>query len=505
MSLCRISFFFSLDWKSFKLKRLELRWIHRLFFLHLESTVSAHWSLKSSMATVTATAPGTNSGSAWRTEQHSAVIDKALEKYDQLMNNSLRIDQLAYETVSTVESLAPILSRLETAELNDLLFITQCITAVKSNCEELKSTALSTEWPPTTLVPGSMADGLYGLRYTIPTPESPCNSFALATLHCRRCENWRSLKTAEILFPSCRLPHYSYTEAEFNCYRVCRPENVEILTGVAFMGDVVTTGQTAQTVCFATTLRTATEILNTGVIPTSLFTNGQVNCWFTPRSALLRAFQMHWTGITLALDEPLVLVCYNPSLHRFLATVSETVETLTSFNVFTMTIVGLLTHLMRSCHWTALRAVLVLASNCLLLPGSLWKHWKLSWTAINRLEFTAEDLLDTASSLSINSNWPTKMFSLTALGRASTLMRHCPSGRRTSLLHKLRLNKLTQLARSTWRSLVFQSALMRWLWLSLAATETEYDIVIFDALFLDTAMLTKVLKSWKQVHWRCYL
>ena len=289
------------------------------------------------MATVTATAPGTNSGSAWRTEQHSAVTDKGLsrftlEKYDQLMNNSLRVDQLAYETVSTVESLAPILSRLETAELNDLLFITQCITAVKSNCEELKSTALSTEWPPTTLVPGSMADGLYGLRYTIPTPESPCNSFALTTLHCRRCENWRSLKTAEILFPSCRLLHYSYTKAEFNCYRECRPENVEILTGVAFMGDVVTTGQTAQTVCFATTLRTATEILNTGVVPTSLFTNGQVNCWFTPRSALLRAFQMHWTGITLALDEPLVLVCYNPSLHRFLATVSETVETLTSFN-----------------------------------------------------------------------------------------------------------------------------------------------------------------------------
>ena len=99
--------------------------------------------------------------------------------------------------------------------------------------------------------------------------------------------------------------------------------------------------------------------------------------------------------------------------------------------------------------------------TCLLLPGSLWKHWKLSWTAINRLEFTAEDLLDTASSLSINSNWPTKMFSLTALGRASTLMRHCPSGRRTSLLHRLRLNKLTQLARSTWRSLVFQPALMR--------------------------------------------
>ena len=166
------------------------------------------------------------------------------------MNNSLRVDQLAYETVFTVESLAPTLSGLETAELNDLLFITQCSTAVKSTCEELKSIAHSTERPPTTLVPGSMADGLYELRYTIPTPESPCNSFALATLRCRRCENWRSRKTAEILFPSSRLPHYSSTKAELNCYRECRPENIEILTGVAFMGDVVTTGQTAQTVWF---------------------------------------------------------------------------------------------------------------------------------------------------------------------------------------------------------------------------------------------------------------
>ena len=86
------------------------------------------------------------------------------------------------------------------------------------------------------------------------------------------------------------------------------------------------------------------EILNTGVIPISLFTNGQVNCWFTPRSALLRAFQMHWTGITLALDEPMVVICYNPSLHRFLTTAtvhqlttnfvdeSRTVEALTAFN-----------------------------------------------------------------------------------------------------------------------------------------------------------------------------
>ena len=101
---------------------------------------------------------------------------------------------------------------------------------------------------------------------------------------------------------------------------------------------MTTTGQTTQT------MSTAMEILNTGGIPISLFTNGQVNCWFTPRSAQLRAFQTHRAGIILALDEPMAVVCYNPSLHRFLTTAtvhqlrtnfvdeSRTVEALTTFN-----------------------------------------------------------------------------------------------------------------------------------------------------------------------------
>ena len=84
--------------------------------------------------------------------------------------------------------------------------------------------------------------------------------------------------------------------------------------------------------------------MDTGVIPTSLFTNGQLNCWFTPRGALLRTPQMHWSGIGTELDEKIVL-CWNPSLHRFLTTAtvvhqmttnfideSRTVEALTAFN-----------------------------------------------------------------------------------------------------------------------------------------------------------------------------
>ena len=141
------------------------------------------------------------------------------------------------------------------------------------------------------------------------------------------------MKTGETLFPNCKMPHSSYTLAEFNCYVNCGPSTLEILTGLAFKGDVVTTGQTAQSMCFATTLSTAKKILDTGIIPVTLFTNNQVNCWFTPRSALLRAFQIYWSGYTdsLSLEEPMTLIVYNPELHRFLT--STTVHQLMSNHV----------------------------------------------------------------------------------------------------------------------------------------------------------------------------
>ena len=80
---------------------------------------------------------------------------------------------------------------------------------------------------------------------------------------------------------------------------------------------------------------------------------------------------------------------YNPSLHPFSTTATET------FIVFTMATAGPLAHLKRTCHWTALRATGFADSLC--------EHWRLSWTGINRLEFTAEDL-DTVSSLWTNFN-----------------------------------------------------------------------------------------------------
>ena len=301
------------------------------------------------MATVGTGTTGSNTGSAWATEQHSVATDKALsefplQRYTLLTTNTLRVNPLSFETVAQRESLSNTLPELEAYEVNDLLMVTQALTAVRTICEDLKSTAVSTKWLPVTLVPGSMSDGLFGLRYTIPTPESPCNCFSLAALHTRRCGNWRALKMSETLFPDCKRPHCSYTRAEYNCCNKATQETVEILTGALFKADVVSTAQTAQTMCFCCSLSTAREIMETGEIPTSLFTNGQLNCWFTPRGALLRTLQMHWAGIGTELDEKVTVLCWNPSLHRFLtsATVhqlttnfvdeSQTVEALTTFN-----------------------------------------------------------------------------------------------------------------------------------------------------------------------------
>ena len=333
---CHCAEFRFFNWRSFKLKHLKTGWIHWTFFSsqaitdpdHCPLSSSTTRPLQSTMATVTAATAG-------RTEQHSAVTDRGLTdfplgRFNQLVANTLRVPALAYESVSATELLAPTLAEFEVAEINDLLLVTQAVTAVRTHCETLKSTALSQEWLPSTAVPGSMTDGLYGIRYAIPSPDSPCNCFSLAALHSRRCQNWHALKNAETLFPNCKMPHSSYTLAEFNCYGNCGPETVEILTGLAFKGDVVTTGQTAQSMCFATSLSTAKKILDTGLIPVELFTNSQVNNWFCPRSALLRSLQIYWSGHTDTLDvqEPMTLIIYNPGLERYLT--SSTVHKLKS-------------------------------------------------------------------------------------------------------------------------------------------------------------------------------
>ena len=102
------------------------------------------------MATVTAATGG-------RTEQLSAVTDRGLTdfplgKFNQLVSSTLMVPALAYESVTATKILALTLDEFEAPEIHDLLLITQA-------SETLKRTAVSQDWPPTTVVPGSMTDG----------------------------------------------------------------------------------------------------------------------------------------------------------------------------------------------------------------------------------------------------------------------------------------------------------------------------------------------------------
>ena len=158
MSPCRVFLL-----KSFKLKHLNWSSSPTVFSASQASTVSwltdhwrtlLPWSLKRTMATVNASAAGSNTGSGWRTEQHSAVTDKVLSDFPLqrntlLMANTLRVNQLSFETVAPMESLSETPPELEAFEAQDLLTTTQAITAVRSNCEELKNTAVSTAWVAT--------------------------------------------------------------------------------------------------------------------------------------------------------------------------------------------------------------------------------------------------------------------------------------------------------------------------------------------------------------------
>ena len=118
------------------------------------------WSVSRTLATVEAGTTGSNTGSAWRTEQHSVATDKSLsefplQRYTLLTANTLCVNQLSFETVAPRESLSATLPELEAFEVNGLLMITQSLTAVRNNCEDLKNTVVSTEWLPVRLVIGS--------------------------------------------------------------------------------------------------------------------------------------------------------------------------------------------------------------------------------------------------------------------------------------------------------------------------------------------------------------
>ena len=104
-------FRFLLDWRASNWST----WTEPFLLRFVSSTVATHWplwspttsfgSLSRKMATVGAGTTGSNTGSAWATEQHSVATDKSLsefplQRYKLLTTNTLRVDPLSFETES---------------------------------------------------------------------------------------------------------------------------------------------------------------------------------------------------------------------------------------------------------------------------------------------------------------------------------------------------------------------------------------------------------------------
>ena len=201
----------------------------------------------------------------------------------------------------------------------------------------------------------------------------------------------------------------------------------------------------------------------------------------------------HWSSTTLdwrgILPRPLFMDWRATGL-----TLKEKLKrTLTSTDC-TWTTAGLLDHFNWVFSWTLRSPALDLASYCPSLSRNWWSHCRWNWTATRSLACTAEDWLDTASSLWISWNWCMKMWALNVPGCTCSLMRNCQ--RKLEADWQLLMEKLA-LPRSMWRSLDCLLDLRRWLWLSLV-TETEYTHVIFEATVFEHCYVdwcTEVLEA----------
>ena len=141
---------------------LELSGIYRLF-LRLKqalSPITDHWrallwSLRSTMATVNASAAGSNTGLGWRTERSTLLW---LTKECQTSHCNATSNWVLECDTDTARTGGSWSERLADDRSN----CERCMVTCHTDCRQH-------EWWP--------------------TPESPCNCFSLAALHARRCGN----------------------------------------------------------------------------------------------------------------------------------------------------------------------------------------------------------------------------------------------------------------------------------------------------------------------------
>ena len=180
-----------------------------------------------------------------------------------------------------------------------------------------------------------MTDGLYGTSvYAVSrAAESPCNLFALTgctALHADA-SNWSIIEGSWDTVPQLQVAtlHLMHSCGVQLLSARCGPETMlRSSLGLAFKGDVVPPlGKLPKAMCIASnTEHCHGESWTLAVIPISDVY--QMDKWIVG-SLLVQCtvawhFQMHWTGITLALDEHQWATGMSsvtiPALHRFLTT-----------------------------------------------------------------------------------------------------------------------------------------------------------------------------------------
>ena len=446
--------------------------------------------LQSTMATVTAATAG-------RTEQHSAVTDRGLTdfplgRFNQLVANTLRVPALGYESVSATEMLAPTLPEFEAAQINDLYcwslklslpweltvrhwralhwakngfrrlpylaaWLMDCMGFVM---QSLVQTVPATVFHWQHCIPADVRTGRHWRmrRHCFPTarctpPTHWRSSTAMANVDLRLWRSWLDWLSKVMWSPllarlhkACALrPHWAL------------PRRSWILDWFLWNCSLTpkwTTGFAQGLHCWGHCRSTGQVILTHWMFRNRWHWSSTILDW---RGILPRPLFMDWRATGLTLKEGLK-------------------RTLTSIDC-TWTTAGLLDHSNWVFSWTLRSPALDSGSYCPSLSRNWWSHCRWNWTATRSLVCTAEDWLDTASSLWISWNWCMKMWALNVPGCTCSLMRNCQ--RKLEADWQLLMEKLA-LPRSMWRSLDCLLDLRRWLWLSLV-TEIEYTHVIFEA------------------------
>lgn len=241
-----------------------------------------------------------------------SLTDQAVSAVDETLHHEVM--QLLKVPVDTAPPY-PEHTAHESARINQLA---HQITSRSELLETLKMVHTDRNYGPSTTLPATVTDGLYGMKMARPEVHTTdINLLSLSTLRSRKSGVLVAPLSRETLFPRLNEPHLSYSRTEVELYRACTVDHAtatDLYEPAA--GSTVQRNQTDWTLVLALP-RSQLALFLRGTLSMDTFMHRQVNLWFTVRSAILRALHMHWQGMPLVSTENLAVLMFNPLKSRF--------------------------------------------------------------------------------------------------------------------------------------------------------------------------------------------